>query len=413
MSAVGSAASASVLAGLGLEVRDEALERVLAAVEDEVVGELALLVGDLAVRRDVVRVDHREVEPGLHAVVQEDGVEHRARGHGRCRRRRWRRRARSCTPGSSALISRMPSIVSTADGFHSSSPVVSVKVSASKISSSRVHPVLVADQVVDARARPRACARASWPCRPRRSSARSARRRAPWRSGRRVSSLSRPASRLTELTIARPGIWSSAVSITSGSVESTWIGAGWVSETFLATRRICSSSSWRSVSATQRSSTWAPPSTWSSATCDEPVVVVGEQQLLGLARALRVHALADERRARAPARAASAVDHRARRAAGAAPGAARRRAAVAALLDRADVLGRRAAAAADDARRRSARRTRRARRRAARARSGKIVSPFGPWCGMPAFGMQWTGSGRVLAEEADRRRACPPGRWSS
>ena len=40
------------------------------------------------------------------------------------------------TPGSSDLISRMPSIVSTADGFHSSSPVVSVKVSASKISSS-------------------------------------------------------------------------------------------------------------------------------------------------------------------------------------------------------------------------------------------------------------------------------------
>ena len=53
------------------------------------------------------------------------------------------------TPGSSGLISRMPSIVSTADGFHSSSPVVSVKVSASKISSSRVHPVLVADEVDD------------------------------------------------------------------------------------------------------------------------------------------------------------------------------------------------------------------------------------------------------------------------
>ena len=36
------------LLGLALEVRDEALERVLAAVEDEVVGELALLLGDLA-----------------------------------------------------------------------------------------------------------------------------------------------------------------------------------------------------------------------------------------------------------------------------------------------------------------------------------------------------------------------------
>ena len=59
---------------------DEALERVLAAVEDEVVGELALVVVDLAVGRDVVRVDHREVQPGLDAVVQEDGVQHRARG---------------------------------------------------------------------------------------------------------------------------------------------------------------------------------------------------------------------------------------------------------------------------------------------------------------------------------------------
>ena len=54
------------------------------------------------------------------------------------------------TPGSSALTRRMPSIVSTADGFHSSSPVVSVKVSTSKISSSRVEPVLVADELVDA-----------------------------------------------------------------------------------------------------------------------------------------------------------------------------------------------------------------------------------------------------------------------
>ena len=36
----------------------------------------------------------------------------------------------------------------------------------------------------------------------------------------------------------------------------------------------------------------------------QAVVVVGQQQLLGLARALRVHALADDRRAPAPARAA-------------------------------------------------------------------------------------------------------------
>ncbi len=47
------------------------------------------------VGRDVVRVDHREVEPGLDAVVEEDRVEHRARGLARRRRRRSRRRARS------------------------------------------------------------------------------------------------------------------------------------------------------------------------------------------------------------------------------------------------------------------------------------------------------------------------------
>ena len=67
------------LLALGLEVGDEALERVVAAVEDEVVGQLALLLGDLAVGGDVVRVDHRQVEPGLDAVVEEDRVEDRAR----------------------------------------------------------------------------------------------------------------------------------------------------------------------------------------------------------------------------------------------------------------------------------------------------------------------------------------------
>ena len=146
------------------------------------------------------------------------------------------------TPGSSALIRRMPSIVSTADGRHSSSPVVSVNVSASKISScgsipcssqtsswmrlaisslrSRVLPIPTSSIVSAISAAPCAIA-----------------------IGVTRSSLSRPASRLTELTIARPGICSSASSITSGSVESTWIGAGCVSETFLATSRICSSSS--------------------------------------------------------------------------------------------------------------------------------------------------------------------------
>ena len=173
------------------------------------------------------------------------------------------------TPGSSDLISRMPSIVSTADGFHSSSPVVSVNVSASKISSSGSIPCWLQTRstirLATSSLRSRVLAMPT-------SSIVSAISAAPCAIaiGTTRLSLSSPASRLTELTIARPGIWSSAVSITSGSVESTWIGAGCVSETFLATRRICSSSSWRSVSATQRSSTCAPPSTWSSATCSRP-----------------------------------------------------------------------------------------------------------------------------------------------
>ena len=58
---------------------DEALERVLAPVEHEVVGELALLLGDLRVGGDVVGVDHRQVEAGLDAVMQEHAVEGPAR----------------------------------------------------------------------------------------------------------------------------------------------------------------------------------------------------------------------------------------------------------------------------------------------------------------------------------------------
>ena len=95
---------------------------------------------------------------------------------------------------------------------------------------------------------------------------------APWAlaSGTTTSALSRPASRLIELTMARPGICSSAARMTSGSVESIWIGAGWVSAMRLTTSLIWTSSSWRSVRATHTSSTCAPPSTWSSATCTSP-----------------------------------------------------------------------------------------------------------------------------------------------
>ena len=51
-------------------------ERVLSPIEDQVVGELALLGVDLRVRRDVCRVDDRHIQPRLHAVMEEHGIEH-------------------------------------------------------------------------------------------------------------------------------------------------------------------------------------------------------------------------------------------------------------------------------------------------------------------------------------------------
>ena len=169
-----------------------------------------------------------------------------------------------CTPGSSALMRRIPSIVATALGRHSSSPVVSVKVRASKMSDSRPSPCSWQSSTMRLAISSLRSAVLAMPT----SSMVRAIRAAPWAfaSGATTSSLSRPASRFTELTIARPGICSSAAWMTSGSVESIWIGAGWVSEMRLTSSRICSSSSWRSVSATQTSSTCAPPCTWSSAT---------------------------------------------------------------------------------------------------------------------------------------------------
>ena len=125
---------------------------------------------------------------------------------------------------------------------------------------------------------------------------------------------------------------------------------------------------------------------------DEAVVVVGEQQLLRLARALRVDPLADQRRPRL-------LDERRSRSSCSRPAAARARARAPgtrpptrSAIAR-DVLGRRAAAAADDRRRRSARRTRRAPWRAARASRGRSSRRRGPAAAGPALGMQCTGSG--------------------
>ncbi|CAB5035566.1 unannotated protein [freshwater metagenome] len=67
-----------VLATTRFKVVDEKFERVFAAVEDEIIGQGAFLVGDLAVRGDVVGVDHRQVEAGVNAMVEEDRVEYGA-----------------------------------------------------------------------------------------------------------------------------------------------------------------------------------------------------------------------------------------------------------------------------------------------------------------------------------------------
>ena len=255
-----------------------------------------------------------------------------------------------------------------------------------------VEPVLVAAELGDPLRDLELALAPSSPSRPRRSSARSARRRARGRAAATRSSLARPASRLTELTIARPGICSSAVSITSGSVESIWIGAGWVSEIRLTSRRICSASSWRSVSATQTSSTCAPPCDLILGDHHEPVVVVREQQLLGLARALRVDALADERRSRVLDERCRR-DHRAhvRRPAG---GPAARRRPRDALRERRDVRRRRAAAAADDPDAVALDELAEHRRRAARAARGRSSRRSGPAAAGRRSGCSATGTGQ-------------------
>ena len=115
-------------------------------------------------------------------------------------------------------------------------------------------------------------------------------------SGTTTSALSRPASRLIELTIARPGICSSAARITSGSVESTWIGAGWVEGDPLHHRRHLL------VLVLALGQRHADVEHVGAAVdlvlgdLDQAVVVVGEEELLRLARALRVDPLADQRR---------------------------------------------------------------------------------------------------------------------
>ena len=57
------------------QVRRERSDWILATPPDEILGELALLFGDHGVAFELFRVDDREVEAGLHAMVQHHRVE--------------------------------------------------------------------------------------------------------------------------------------------------------------------------------------------------------------------------------------------------------------------------------------------------------------------------------------------------
>ena len=214
----------------------------------------------------------------------------------------------------------MPSIVSTADGFHSSSPVVSVNVSASKISSS-----------------------GSIPCSSQTSS---------WMrlatSSLRSRVLAMPTSSIVSAISAAPcsiAIGTTRVELVAAGLEvdrvddraagdlvergRDHLGLGRVDldRRGLGERDLLGDEAHLLVLVLALGQRDAEVEHVRAALdlvlgdLQQAVVVVGEQQLLGLARALRVHALADDRRAPAPARAARRRSSR-RRAAGAGRGAA-------------------------------------------------------------------------------------------
>ena len=132
----------------------------------------------------------------------------------------------------------------------------------------------------------------------------------------------------------------------------------------------------------------------------EAVVVVGEQQLLGLARALRVDALADQRRARV-LHERRGGDHRARHVRRARRGArADGRGRRSARRSRAMCVGRRAAAAADDRHAVALDELAERRRPAARAPRGRSSRRRGPG----AAGRRSGCSGRAPGEYSPRKR---------
>ena len=249
------------------------------------------------------------------------------------------------TPGSSFLMRLMPSIVATADGRHSSSPVVSVKVSASKISASRSSPC--SSHASSTMRLATSSLRSGVLAMPT-SSIVSAIRAAPWAfaSGTTTSSLSRPASRLIELTIARPG------DALERGLDHVRLGRVDLDRRGLRERHALHDLAHLLCLVLALGERHADVEHVRSAghlvlgDLEDAVVVVREQQLLRLARALRVHALAHQGGARL-LRQRGGGHHRGdeRLARGRARG---RVAAADAVHDRPDVVGRRAAAAADD-----------------------------------------------------------------
>ena len=302
------------------------------------------------------------------------------------------------TPGSSALISRMPSIVSTADGFHSSSPVVSVKVSASKISSSRSMPCSSQTsstmRLATSSLRSRVLRHADLVDRQR---------------DQRGAVLHRDRDDRVELVAAGLEVDRvddrAAGDLVERGLDHVGLGRVDLDRRRLRQRDLLGDEAHLLVLVLALGQRDAEVEHVRAALdlvlgdLQQAVVVVGQQQLLGLARALRVHALADDRRRAAPARAArrrSSSDTCGGRGAAA----------------RADWCGARSARGSRGCarawcrssrrrcRRRSARRTRRARRPAVRAAPGRSSRRSGPGAGCRRSGC----SGSAPGEYSPRKR---------
>ena len=303
----------------------------------------------------------------------------------------------------------MPSIVSTADGFHSSSPVVSVNVSVVEDQQLGVHPVLVADQVVDALGDLElALARlghADLVDRQR---------------DQRGAVLHRDRDDLVELVAAGLEVDRvddrAAGDLVQRGRDHVGLGRVDLDRRGLGERDLLGHAAHLLVLVLALGQRDAQVEHVGAALdlvlgdLQQAVVVVGQQQLLGLARALRVHALADDRRG-GLLRQRGGGDHRGhvRRARGGA---------LADLVARRSARGSRGCGRAwcrssrRRSRRRSARRTRRASRPAGRAPRGRPSRRRGPGAGCRRSGCSARAAG-CTRRGSGSRRACPRGRWSS